>query len=95
MRENIFSISKAARYLGVTPLTLRNWQKKGLIKSFRTPGGHRRFRKITLDKIKGINGTGSRLEESIKKLEEMELGSYRKRSFDRIIMDLRDIADAL
>lgn len=54
MGDEIFSISEAARYLGVFPLTLRNWEKKEKIKPFRTPGGHRRFRKSELDKI--ING---------------------------------------
>ena len=55
MSDKIFSISKAAEYLGVFPLTLRNWAKKGKIQPFRTAGGHRRFKKSELDKI--INGS--------------------------------------
>ena len=31
-----YSITQAANYLGVFPLTLRNWMKKELIKGFRT-----------------------------------------------------------
>ncbi|HDH50215.1 MAG TPA: helix-turn-helix domain-containing protein [Nitrospirae bacterium] len=54
MKDRILSISKAARYLGVFPLTLRNWEKKGKIRAFRTPGGHRRFRKSDLDALFGI-----------------------------------------
>ncbi len=56
MKDRIFSISKAARYLDVFPLTLRNWEKKGKIRAFRTPGGHRRFRKSDLDALFGIEG---------------------------------------
>jgi len=52
MDDKIFSISQAARYLGVFPLTLRNWQNKGMIKGFKTLGGHRRFKKSDLDKIR-------------------------------------------
>jgi putative resolvase len=56
MKNNeIFSISEAAQYLGVFALTLRNWEKKGNIRPFRTPGGHRRFKRSELDKI--INNT--------------------------------------
>lgn len=31
------SIKKAAAFLGVTPNTLRNWEKEGKIKVFRNP----------------------------------------------------------
>ncbi len=55
MKEKIFSISEAAEYLGVFPLTLRNWEKRGKIKPFRTLGAHRRFKKSELDKI--VNGS--------------------------------------
>ncbi len=51
VQDKILSISEAARYLGVFPLTLRNWEKKGMLKAFRTLGGHRRFKKSDLDKI--------------------------------------------
>jgi putative resolvase len=35
--------SEAAKLLGVTSRTVRNWETKGRISSRRTPGGHRRF----------------------------------------------------
>ncbi|MFC1576074.1 helix-turn-helix domain-containing protein [Candidatus Omnitrophota bacterium] len=57
MEDRILSISEAAEYLGVFSLTLRNWEKKGFLSSFRTPGGHRRFKKSELDKI--INGNNN------------------------------------
>ena len=49
--KQILKVTEAANYIGVFSLTLRNWTRKGLIKSFRTAGGHRRFRKEDLDKI--------------------------------------------
>jgi excisionase family DNA binding protein len=37
------SLDQAAKRLSVHPTTLREWADKGRIRSFRTPGGHRRF----------------------------------------------------
>ncbi|NOZ29030.1 MAG: MerR family DNA-binding transcriptional regulator [Chloroflexi bacterium] len=37
------SLGQAARLLGVAPSTLRYWSDQGIIRCFRTPGGHRRF----------------------------------------------------
>ncbi len=42
--ENLLSITKAAKILGVHPLTLRSWADKGYIPHYKTPGGHRRFK---------------------------------------------------
>ena len=46
--DQLLSITKAAKILGVHPLTLRNWSEKGQIPFYRTPGGHRRFRQQDL-----------------------------------------------
>ncbi|MHC1682401.1 MAG: IS607 family transposase [Clostridiaceae bacterium] len=37
------SITKTAEILGVTPKTLRVWDKEGVLKSYKTPKGHRRY----------------------------------------------------
>lgn len=50
--KTVYSIKEAAEYLGVFSLTLRNWDKKNYIKSFRTPGKHRRFKIEELDRIR-------------------------------------------
>ena len=42
------SLRQAADLLGVHPATVRNWADEGVIKSRRTAGGHRRFRKSDL-----------------------------------------------
>jgi putative resolvase len=38
------SISETAARLGVAITTLRRWGKEGRLESFRTPGGHRRYK---------------------------------------------------
>src|SRR5262245_32469781 len=37
------TLSQASKILGVHSATLREWADKGLIETFQTPGGHRRF----------------------------------------------------
>src|SRR5438874_1692631 len=37
------SLDEAAKRLSVHPTTLRDWADRGRIRTFRTPGGHRRF----------------------------------------------------
>jgi excisionase family DNA binding protein len=93
MNHKIFSISEAAKYLGVFPLTLRNWEKKGLIKSFRTPGRHRRFRKSDLDRVLGMGRTSDKLKESIKKLEQMYFENNQQGTISEIIKNLRNISE--
>lgn len=47
-----YTISKAAKYLGVSPDTLRRWEKAKKIPSpTRTTGGARRYSKELLDQI--------------------------------------------
>jgi len=37
------TLRAASKQLGVSPGTLRQWADKGKVRTFRTPGGHRRF----------------------------------------------------
>jgi excisionase family DNA binding protein len=37
------SLTEASKRLNVHPATLRDWADRGRIRTFRTPGGHRRF----------------------------------------------------
>ena len=39
----LLSISEFAEKCGVTPTTIRRWERAGKLKSVRTAGGHRRF----------------------------------------------------
>lgn len=47
----LVKISEAAKILGVTTVTLRNWEKEGKLKPVRTFGKHRRY---NLNEIKTL-----------------------------------------
>lgn len=47
----LVSISRAAKALGVTQQTLRQWEAEGMIAVVRTPKGHRRY---DLEQLRGI-----------------------------------------
>ena len=52
MKEIYFSIKEAAEILGVTPLTLRNWDKSGKFTASRHPMNNYRVYKLSsLEKI--------------------------------------------
>lgn len=44
-------LGEASRVLGVNESTLRRWADAGLVQTFRTPGGHRRFAAADLRRI--------------------------------------------
>ncbi len=46
-----FKVSKAARYLGISPNSLRKYTDQGLIKAKRLPSGDRIYRKDWLDEF--------------------------------------------
>ena len=43
VRSDFVPLSKAVEILGVSQSTLYRYEKAGLIKAYRTAGGHRRF----------------------------------------------------
>ncbi|QEW06729.1 response regulator [Nitrincola iocasae] len=43
MKEDVCTSRKAAELLGVTPRTIQLWADAGILDSWKTPGGHRRF----------------------------------------------------
>lgn len=69
MSEIYFSIKEAADILGVTPLTLRNWDKSGKFKAHRHPMNNYRVYKL------------SALERII---EDIEIGSDKSNAQKRI-----------
>ncbi|MDB5266936.1 MAG: yhdJ [Parcubacteria group bacterium] len=72
MKEIYFSIKEAAEILGVSPLTLRNWDKLGKFKANRHPMNNYRVYKLSALEhvIEDIEGgtTKSNAEKRIKKL---------------------------
>ncbi len=65
-QQDKLSIGKASKYLGVAIETLRRWDKKGKIRSYRSPGGHRYFFKKDLDSLFHRQKTGKKKERQIK-----------------------------
>ena len=60
----IYKITEASGYLGVSINTLKTLANNGKIKSFKTSGGHRRFRQDDLDAYMGVD---ARILETEKK----------------------------
>jgi len=48
----MIKIKEAAEILGISTKTLRNWEKEGKIKSYKTLGNHRRYEKEYIEKFK-------------------------------------------
>ena len=50
--NDYLTVSEAAEYLGVSPSTLRNWDKADKLKSYRHPlNNYRLYKKQDLDKL--------------------------------------------
>jgi len=46
MKRRYLSIKQAAEIIGVTPLTLRNWDKAGKLQAFRNPVNNYRYYRV-------------------------------------------------
>jgi excisionase family DNA binding protein len=51
MTTGPYSIGKAAQLLGVSVTTLRRWDRIGLLRPFRTPGGQRRYTQTDINTV--------------------------------------------
>ncbi|GIW20971.1 MAG: MerR family transcriptional regulator [Chloroflexota bacterium] len=47
-------VTEAARLVGVSPSTLRLWERQGLVEPSRSPGGARRYDRPTLERLRRI-----------------------------------------
>ena len=52
------TLGQAATYVGVAQSTMRKWTDSGRVSSFKTPGGHRRYRRDDLDQFLDRSGHG-------------------------------------
>ncbi len=50
------TLGQAAKYLGVAQSTMRKWTDSGRVSTFKTPGGHRRYRRSELDQFLDRSG---------------------------------------
>jgi excisionase family DNA binding protein len=49
MTKDWISLKEAADIMGVHPSTIRLWSDKGILPVYRTPGGHRRYRRADVE----------------------------------------------
>ncbi len=71
------TLGQACKLLGVNESTLRRWADAGHVRSFRTPGGHRRFSEEDLRSlVAGRGGTG---REPYTSLGQLALTRIRRR----------------
>lgn len=70
------SLQAASNKIGVTPATLRQWANQGRVRSFRTPGGHRRFSASEINALTG-NSQGLHSRQRIETLVHSSLGRAR------------------
>lgn len=55
----LLNVGQAADYLGVSAASLRKWSNDGLVATYRTPGGQRRYARDDLDRfIDSMRETG-------------------------------------
>lgn len=68
--KKLLSIGEAANYLGISIDTLRRWGKKEKIETYRSPGGHRYYKKSDLDNLFGTRY--ERTEPTIRRASAIE-----------------------
>jgi excisionase family DNA binding protein len=67
MEKKYYTIRQAAKILGVSPLTLRNWDKKGKLRAYRHPANNYRIYKA------------DQLELFVRKMEISREGRRRRK----------------
>lgn len=71
------TLGQACKLLGVNESTLRRWADAGHVRSFRTPGGHRRFSEEDLRSL--VAGRGGAGNEPYTALGQLALTRIRRR----------------
>jgi len=71
------TLGEACKLLGVNESTLRRWADAGHVRSFRTPGGHRRFSEEDLRAL--IEGHTAERRASYRDLGQLALARIRRR----------------
>lgn len=66
------SVQKAARHLGVSPVTIRRWTSTGFLPCTRTAGGHRRIAVDDIDELTRAIGGSTHLAARLARERELE-----------------------
>lgn len=56
--DDFVGTEEAARLLGVGPTAVKRWADQGLLACDRTPGGHRRFSRAEVERLRGSEARG-------------------------------------
>lgn len=72
------SLGPASRLVGVDPDTLRRWADEGRIEAYVTPGGHRRFDRLTIETLVSTRRAGRRPLASLGASPERLARAYRR-----------------
>lgn len=67
--EDTLTVFTASKYCNVSSKTIINWVEAGHIKAYRTVGGHRRIKNLTLNPLCGIKAFPS-LKKKMKAQEK-------------------------
>lgn len=71
------TLGQACKLLGVNESTLRRWADAGHVRSFRTPGGHRRFSEEDLKAL--VSGQGAPGHQPYTSMGQLALSRIRRR----------------
>lgn len=73
------TLGEASRMLGVDPDTLRRWADGGKVELLRTPGGHRRFRRETIQSMLPVRPRAHRPLSEIGEPPDRVAAEFRRR----------------
>jgi excisionase family DNA binding protein len=76
----IYTTGEVANLLHIHQTTVIDWAKKGLVKAYTTPGGHRRIQRESLIQFLHSHKmpVPSELEQRVKLSEHPNLGEHRR-----------------
>ncbi len=81
----LLNMSKVKEYYNISRITLLRWEKEGLIKSYRTPKGRRRYKKSELEEIMGVKEAVSSPEVILyARVSTIKQEAYLKNQINRL-----------
>jgi excisionase family DNA binding protein len=72
------TLTEACRMLGVSPSTVRRWADGGVIRTFVTPGGHRRFSRAGVESLLPVRQAGHPTPADVGETSDRMTRRYRR-----------------